>query len=173
MQKIITKLSGFKLVGLSARTSNAAESEASTAKIRSTGFKYFKEKWFQKIPNRLGLCAENPEIPGVTYCVYTDYESDASGSYTYFIGEKVSSFEGLPEGLETLVIPDQTYVKFTTDSGPFPKVCIDAWQDIWKMSSSDLGGSRAFVADFEVYDERSYQDPSHMAVVLDILIGIK
>jgi nucleotidyltransferase substrate binding protein (TIGR01987 family) len=44
------------------------------------------------------------------------------------------------------------------------------WQNIWKMNTADLGGKRAYIADFEVYDERS-QNPEQ--AVLDIYIGIK
>jgi len=63
--------------------------------------------------------------PNTTYCVYTDYESDFNGDYTYFIGEKVSSFDNLPEGFVALTIPAQNYVKFTNGPGPMPHVCID------------------------------------------------
>jgi len=44
------------------------------------------------------------------------------------------------------------------------------WQNIWKMNVADLGGIRAYIADFEVYDERS-QNPEQ--AVLDIYIGIQ
>ena len=64
----------------------------------------------------------------------------------------------------------QQYAKFTNLPGPMPSVCIDMWQNIWKMKASELGGERAYIADFEVYDERSVD---HNNVVLDIYIGIK
>ena len=51
-----------------------------------------------------------------------------------------------------------------------PAVCIDMWQNIWKMNAADLGGQRAYIADFEVYYERS-QNPEQ--AVLDIYIGIQ
>ena len=51
-----------------------------------------------------------------------------------------------------------------------PKVCIDMWQNIWKMNEHDLGGERSYIADFEVYDERSHD---HNNVILDIYIGIR
>ena len=51
-----------------------------------------------------------------------------------------------------------------------PTVCIDMWQNIWKMNMSDLGGKRAYIADFEVNDERS---SDHKNVTLDIYIGIR
>ncbi|WP_232202676.1 hypothetical protein [Rickettsia montanensis] len=51
-----------------------------------------------------------------------------------------------------------------------PKVVIDMWQKIWHMDAAMLGGERAYIADFEIYDARS-SDP-HNAIV-DIYIDIK
>ena len=94
------------------------------------------------------------------------------GTYTYFVGEQVSSISDtdLPDNLTTLTIPAQTYVKFTTEPGAMPFVVIQAWQKIWGMKQTDLGGVRRFHADFEVYDERA-MNPK--AAALDIYIGIK
>jgi len=164
MQKTIAQLPEKKLVGITCRTNNAQifEGDPSTNKIAATLQKYFHNGLSMKIPNR--------KTPGTTYCVYTNYESDLTGDYTYFIGEEVTSFEGIDEGFETLIIPVQNYAKFTNQPGPMPVVCIDMWQNIWKMNPSDLGGERAYVSDFEVYDERSVD---HNNVTLDIYIGIK
>jgi predicted transcriptional regulator YdeE len=51
-----------------------------------------------------------------------------------------------------------------------PKICIDLWQKIWRMSDQYLVGARAFITDFELYDARAV-DSLHTA--LDIFIGIK
>lgn len=163
MQKTMTSLAEMKLVGITTRTNNAHlfESDPSTNKIAAAVQKYFHGGLAEKIKSR--------KKPGTTYCVYTNYESDFTGDYTYFIGEEVTSFEEVAEGFETLIIPAQNYAKFTNQSGPMPSVCIDMWQNIWKMSASDLGGERAYLADFEVYDERSVD---HNNVILDIYIGI-
>lgn len=93
-----------------------------------------------------------------------------NGDYTYFIGEEVTSFESIDQEIEILTIPAQNYAKFTNQPGQMPTVCIEMWQNIWKMNASDLGGERAYIADFEVYDERS---SDHDNVTLDIYIGIK
>lgn len=164
MQKTITTLPEIKLAGITTRTNNAQlfEADPSTNKVAATVQKYFHGGLPEKTLNR--------KKPGVTYCVYTNYESDITGDFTYFIGEEVSSFDNLPEGFQTLTIPVQAYAKFTTDSGPMPMVCISAWQNIWKTPPADFGGERAYIADFEVYDERALD---HQNVVLDIYIGIK
>jgi predicted transcriptional regulator YdeE len=106
----------------------------------------------------------------VTLSVYTEYDSNEHGDYTYFIGEEVSSFENTPPALQKLTIPAAQYQKFTTSSGKMPEVVINAWQQIWKMSANDFAGNRAYIADFEVYDHRAI-DP--MNASLDIYIGIK
>lgn len=167
MQKIITKLPEIKLVGITAQTNNAHifESDSSTNKIAATVQKYFYNQLFEKIQHR--------KNPGTTFCAYTNYESDFNGDYTYFIGEEVTFFDkmdGKDTEFETLIIPSQNYTKFTNQPGPMPKVCIDMWKKIWAMQPADLGGKRAYIADFEVYDERS---SDHQNVILDIYIGIQ
>ncbi len=162
MKKTTTPLAEIKLVGLAVRTNNTLESDPASAKIGLTLQRFFGENWPQKIKHR--------KNPSRTLGVYTHYESDLTGNYTYFIGEEVTSFEGLAEGLGYLVLPAQAYVKFTSEAGPMPKVVIDLWQNIWKMSASDLGGKRAYLADFEVYDERSHDLKN---ATLDIYIGVK
>jgi len=162
MQKTMTSLAEIKLVGITTRTNNAHESEPATNKIAVTIQKYFHNGLAEKISAR--------KNPGTTFCVYTNYESDFTGDYTYFIGEEVGSFEGISKGFETLTIPVQNYAKFTSQPGAMPAVCIDMWRKIWKMSTSDLGGKRAYVADFETYDERSID---HNNATLDIYIGLR
>lgn len=123
---------------------------------------YFSQQFAEQIPHR--------KHPGVTLVVYTDYASDEHGDYTYFIGEEVSSFENVPDGLNKLTISAAKYQKFTTPSGKMPEVVINAWQQIWKMSSADFGGKRTYQADFEIYDDRA-RDPANTC--LDIYIGIE
>ena len=76
MHKIIEQLPEIKLVGITASTSNAAEMNPDTAKIGITMQKFFTEKVQDQIFNR--------KRPGKVFAVYTNYESDASGEYTYF-----------------------------------------------------------------------------------------
>lgn len=151
----------MKLVGITARTSNQAEFNPETAKIGSTIQKYISEALYNKISSR--------KKPGTTYCVYTEYETDHTGSYTYFIGEEVELNAEVPEGFKAITIDTQFYSKFTTAPGTMPNVCIDMWQKIWKKTPEELGGKRTYTADFEVYDDRAL-DPSN--TVLDIYIGV-
>lgn len=162
MKKELVTEPEMMLVGLMARTNNKNEMNPQTAKIGELAGRYWRQNIANQIPNR--------KNPGVTMAIYTEYDSNEHGDYTYFIGEAVSSFENLPKGLNKLTIPAAKYQKFTTPSGKMPEVVINAWQQIWQMSATDFGGNRAYVADFEVYDQRAI-DPANM--ILDIYIGIK
>ncbi|MBX9577171.1 MAG: GyrI-like domain-containing protein [Chthoniobacterales bacterium] len=162
MQKTEVSLPELKLLGLSCRTSLNHEMSPSSAKIPGMLQKYFGSQSPEKIPHRLK--------PGVTYCVYTNYESDYTGEYDYFVGEVVNSFEKTPEGFSQLTIPSQHYVKITAGPGKMPEICIQAWQEeVWAASPEMLGGKRNYLADFEVYDERA-TDPQN--TILDIYVGI-
>ncbi|WP_010300172.1 GyrI-like domain-containing protein [Candidatus Odyssella thessalonicensis] len=162
MQQISVMHDQIYLVGQTCRTNNTQEMEQATAKIGPLFSSYFSQNLADQICNR--------KHPGTTYCVYTEYESDMAGNYTVFIGEEVTTLDQIPSGYASLIIPSQHYKKFTTQAGEMPAVCISAWQEIWQMSPQELGGQRAYQADFEVYDHRA-QDPFH--TVLDIYIGLK
>jgi predicted transcriptional regulator YdeE len=124
---------------------------------------YFHKMLFEKIPNR--------KKPGTTFCVYTDYDNDYRGAFTYFIGEEVLSFDTpLSKGFQKLTIPKQQYAKFTTSPAPLPDVRENAWKNIRKMSMQELGGTLCYDSDFEIYDERA---ADHKKIILDIYVGIK
>ena len=114
MQKTMATLTELKLVGITTRTNNTQifERDHSTNKIAATVQKYFHNGLADKIKDK--------KNPGTTFCVYTNYESDENGDYTYFIGEEVTSFENIDKKFETLTIPAQNYAKFTNQPGPMP-----------------------------------------------------
>ena len=161
MQKMLLKRDEIHLLGIKVRTNNQAEVDPHQGKIFGCVQKYFHENLAEKIPNR--------KCPGTTFCAYTNYESDYTGEYTYFIGEEVSSIDEIPEGFETLTVPAQTYAKFTNGPGSMPEVLRKPWEQIWKMSKEEIGGTRAYHTDFEIYDERA---SDHSNIILDIFIGI-
>ena len=171
MEKMIVILQDIKIVGISERTNNANEANPATAKIGPTVQSYMQENVPAKINNRAR--------PNVNFCVYTDYEHEKitdptkceyNGDYTYFIGEVVKSFDNVSPDLKTLSIAKQRYVKFTTPKGAMPDIVVNAWMEIWKMTSEELGGERSFIADFEVYDEGASDLQN---AVVHIYIGIK
>ncbi len=162
MKKELLEKTEIRLVGLTARTNNSNEMTPLAAKIGALAGSYWSQNVAAQIANR--------KNPGVTLSVYTEYEGDEHGDYTYFIGEEVSSFDHTPSGLQELIIPAAKYQKFTTPEGAMPEVVIAAWQQIWKMSQDDFGGKRAYRADFELYDKRASNPAS---TSLDIYIGIE
>ena len=162
MKKAQIQLAEKKIVGLKVRTNNQTEVNSLEGKIFPCVRKYFHQNIADQIPSRIH--------PGVTYCIYTDYESDHHGNYTYFIGEEVNSFASVPDDLETVTIPAQKYAKFTNGPGSMPDVIRKPWEQIWQMTPADFGGKRRYLTDFEIYDERSRD---HQNVILDIYIGIE
>jgi predicted transcriptional regulator YdeE len=161
MQKITIQLPEIKLVGLKVRTSNKAEIDFARGKIFPTVQKYFHENIATLISLR--------KKPGTTLCVYTEYESDHNGEYSYLIGEEVESFADMPVGLERHTIAAQSYTKFTNGPAAMPDAVREPWFKIWAMNDEELGGRRRYHADFEVYDERA---ADHQNMVLDIYIGL-
>ena len=83
------------------------------------------------------------------YAVYFDYDGDHTQPYSFFLGCRVNNDAKFPEGLDTIVIPNQNYTTVTA-KGKMPDCVANAWQDIWK---SDV--ERAYGYDFEVYNELS------------------
>lgn len=161
MKKTSEELPAMRLAGRTVRTNNAAEADWMAGEIFPCVMAYFHEGVAETIPNR--------KRPGVTICAYTDYESDHTGDYTYFVGEEVSAEAELPEGLEWLVIPAQNYAKFTTEPGAMPDVLRNAWEEIWEMGPAEFGAPRRYHTDFELYDERAADEQN---VVLDLYIGL-
>jgi predicted transcriptional regulator YdeE len=148
-----------KLIGISVRTNNKNETNQETGKIHSTMMKFYNEAMFSKIKNHV-----NSDL---VYCVYTDYENDLNGDYTYFIGQEISSFDNQLEEFQTLKIQSQNYAEFTSELGQVPQIIIDVWTKIWK---EDLK-NRSYKTDFEVYDRSQYHaNPEKYSA--NIYIGI-
>lgn len=163
MKKEKITLGDLTLVGLTVRTNNKNEINPEVSRIGALAGSY----WGDQVAN-----AFNDRVnAGVTYAVYTEYESDENGEYTYFIGEEVKSLDNQDQSkFKSLLIPSSNYQKFTTGPGKMPDIIIASWQEIWQMSKEDFGGKRKYLADFEIYDQRA-SDPNNSEV--DIYIGIE
>jgi predicted transcriptional regulator YdeE len=162
MDKTQVSVSNTLLMGIQVRTHYQSELNPLTSKIGPCIQRYWQEGIANQLVNRVN--------PGRLFAVYTDYESDQTGGYTYFLGEEVSSIDNIPEGLSTITLPYGTYTRFTTQPAPLPHVIIDAWYNIWQMTSEDIGGMRTFHSDFEIYDDRA---ANPMAAIVDIYVGIE
>jgi predicted transcriptional regulator YdeE len=98
--------------------------------------KFFEENILKKIPNKVGC-----DI----LALYTDYEGDHTGDYSWILGCEVSSLDDVPKGLVCKMTSPSKYAVFTT-KGAFPQGLIAAWQEVWKSNLS-----RSYTSDFEVY----------------------
>lgn len=152
----LVSLPSMLFEGLKIRTNNKNEFDPTTALIGKTIGDYMS----QNIPSKI----LNKASSGITYALYSNYESDMNGDYDYLIGEQVLAFGA--DQLAKLEVPAQKYVKFTSENGPMPKVCIDLWMQIWQ----DTTLNRSYVADFELYDHRA---ADAMNTVMEIYIGVK
>lgn len=129
----IFQLDGFSVTGFSSRTKNSEEFNPETAKIPALWSTFFAS----------GIATQDAQ----TLAVYSDYESDEKGSYTYTVGIKNPQPH---EGLSTLLIPSGKYLVFT-GKGPMPQTVIKTWQEIWRYFESSTTHQRTFNVDFEIY----------------------
>ena len=56
-------------------------------------------------------------VPPVMYAVYSDYETDWRGEYSYLIGCGVDRAGAIPEGMEVRRVPAQTYAVLRAKGG--------------------------------------------------------
>lgn len=132
----IKKLPARTVVGTARRTSNAD----AAGTIPGCWQEFLLNKGPERIAHRVN--------PPVMYAVYSDYEKDWTGTYSYLLGCGVTRADRVPEGMEVRHIPAQTYAVFTA-KGKMPDEIVGVWANIW---SSDL--PRTYTFDFEVYDKR-------------------
>ncbi len=156
----VVEETGFTVVGISIRTNNAKETSGKGV-IPQRWDRFMKEGLLNTIPNK---------VDSNILAVYTDYENDANGEYTFMIGAKVSSADGVPPGMVAKKVPAGRYAVFTSEKGFVGKVVPQTWNRIYTAPKSSPGGNRAYRADFEVYDQRA-ADPQNAQV--DIYVGIK
>lgn len=157
VQPTIVKKEAFQLIGISITTNNEIEMSCD-GKIPHLWTQYFQEQITNQIPNKTTQTE--------TMALYSNYESDETGNYTYTIGFPVSTISDIPENMTSLTMPAATYAVFTTRKGPLSEIIAETWQDIWKWSKAN---NRAFTIDFELYDERTF-DPNDAQV--DIYIAL-
>jgi predicted transcriptional regulator YdeE len=155
----IQQRDGFYVVGLTARTNNAQETSGK-GKIGEVWQEFLQPDLVVKIPNKIGVDL---------IAVYTDYETDHTGHYTYLLGLPIGSAEELPSNLTVKHVPAGRYAVFSSKRGPMTEIVPEVWQRIWSMSPQELGGTRSFKSDFEIYDQRS-ADPENGQI--DVYVGL-
>lgn len=150
---------GFRVIGISVRTSNAKERQDS--QIGKQWGRLMQEHLLAAIPNR----ADHNVV-----AVYTDYASDKDGEYTYVLGARVTNANEVPAGMVTKQVAAGRYAVFTSERGPVQQVVVGTWMRIWNTPKDQPGGDRAYKTDFEWYDQRA-QNPADS--VVEVHIGIR
>ncbi|MFY9799865.1 MAG: GyrI-like domain-containing protein [Methanoregula sp.] len=126
------------IMGVQRRTSNA--DGRSITDIPACWQDYLSQNMAKKIPNR----AKTPAM----FAVYSDYESDWTGEFSYMIGSEVTKADRIPVGLAVVRIPAQTYAVFTA-AGDMPDAILGIWMSVWGTKLP-----RTYTFDFEQYDAR-------------------
>ena len=150
----------FYIAGYEIRTNNAREMSGQ-GEIGKLWQKVMQGNLVAQIPNR---------TDSALIVVYSGYASDEKGDFNYLLGARVPSVDKLPAGMTYRKLSPGPYAVFVTDQGPLVDVLQAEWKKIWAMPPEQMGGTRAFLTDYEVYDQRS-ADPSHAQI--EIHIGIK
>ena len=130
----IVEETGFTVVGISTRTTNAKEMSGKGV-IAQQWDRFMKEGLLSKIPNK---------VDSKILAVYTDYESDANGAYSYILGARVSSADDVPPGMVAQRVPAGRYAVFISEKGFVGKVVPETWSRIWAVPKSAPGGNRAY-----------------------------
>ena len=161
MEPRVVEQPEFSVIGIQVRTSNAKEVTGGGA-IPKQWERFFKEGIADNIPNK---------VDSTVYAVYTNYASDYNGEYDFIIAMKVSRVSDIPPGMVAKKVPKGRYAIVTSAKGPVAQVVPQAWQRVYSLDDNkQLGGARAYKADFELYDQRS-QNPQDSQV--DLYIGLK
>lgn len=149
-----TEIEDFKIIGIAIQTTN--ENGQAEEDLGGLWGLFYKENISAAIPNK---ASED------VYSLFTDYESDYTGTYTAIIGHKVRSLDSVPEGFTGREFKGGKYIPFKA-KGTMPQAIVDSWKEIW---SRDKELKRRYTVDFEVYGPESAQgDQSEV----DIFIAV-
>jgi predicted transcriptional regulator YdeE len=124
--------------GVMARTKNADEMVASSAKIGHLWGEFG------------GAVAGKMQAGAATYGVYYQYASDFMGEFNVLAGADLIA-EGAQVDLASVTIHEGKYLVFK-GKGEMPQAVIAAWAAIWAyFSAADCAHERAYTTDFELY----------------------
>lgn len=126
---------GFTVVGREVRTSNAKE---------MSGEGIIGQMWSKGVPTGSPVVA-----------VYSKYESDKDGEYSYLLGRKTTSDETVPREMAYRVVPAGTYAHLSFQGEISPESVMALWRQIWE--AEHIGTiQRAYHTDFELYGSAGF-----------------
>jgi len=130
------------IIGISVRTNNSDEMQPQTSKIGGLWEKFYQE------------LAPTLQEGATVFGVYYNYESDASGEYSFMAGSDMLE-ESKHTNLENVAIKSGKYLVFK-ETGEMPRVVINTWVKIWEYFSVDTQDyQRAYTTDFELYKNQN------------------
>lgn len=158
--KLVTKPS-FKVIGYALET-NVNEGR-NHLDIPAFWQRYLSEGLGKHIPNKLR--------PDVELGICTDFQP-ATGDFKYVIGYEVDTFDGVPEGMVCVTIPEATYAVFTTPkatAAEFSSSIQTTWGKAYQDWFPESGYVHGASAEFEWYDDRCASgDERQMDIYLPI-----
>ena len=159
MNLVKLHVDSFSVIGIQTRTTNAEEAKNSS--IGKLWARIAGEDLFDRIPHR---------VDGHIVAVYSDYESDKDGAYTYTLGAKVTSSHDIPAGMGAVKVISGDYAMFTAQGGAPPQMTVDLWKRIWSLEKPGPL-HRAYKTDFEVHYKGLNAHPPDTHI--DVYIGVQ
>lgn len=149
----------MSIQGVGVRTTNEAEA-GPQGKIPQLWDRYFQS----------GLQARLSDKDQAIYGLYTDYESDASGSYTLIISNRIDEDVAAETSseLQQASVPASRYLVFRTRRGPLMEIVPEVWHEIWSYFDQ-AAEKRTYTGDYERYDMQQF-DPANTVVNVYIAI---
>lgn len=148
-------LEEITLIGLALKTKTTNANGQSNIDCGNLWQEFEKENYAGRIPGKLS---------NDILAVYHQYEGDYTKPFSYFIGCKVNPGTPAPQGMSSMTIPKRSFQKIIA-TGKMPDCVVNTWKEIWSS-----GIPRAYVVDFELYDERS-RDWNN--AVVEIFLSVK
>ena len=130
------------VAGMKLRTTHRIEAVAQTAKIPALWRRFFVDKVGDQIPDRLPDAA--------VLAVYSDYDQDDSGPYSFLIGHSVRTLEQTPNGMSGFWLLPGRYLQFEAAGRPFEYPAAD-WEEIRQFFARTHEYERTFEADYEIH----------------------
>lgn len=149
----LTHVQNFIVSGLSVRTKNDNEFNPQNAKLPKLWEQFYNQDIVKKFQQ------EQKDLP--IFGVYSNYDSDFTGSYTVTAGIEMKNKQLLPE-FNSITIETGNYLVFE-NRGPMPQAIIKTWHEIWQYFSSIRQFRRTYLTDFEIY-----KNPEEFAVYIGI-----
>ncbi|WP_197407143.1 zinc ribbon domain-containing protein [Bacillus paralicheniformis] len=109
---------------------------------------------------------ERQDIRRDTIALYSDYETDEHGTYTFSIGTFVDQQE---KTANLISLPASEYAVFVSKRGRIAEVVFETWQEIWTWDEKNL---RTYTGDYEVYDEQA-ENPENAQVAIYVAVDRK